>query len=45
MPVHPLKPLLVSGLLAMAYAKEQTGKTPLHQDDIVEALKRMIMLS
>ncbi|NQD52427.1 hypothetical protein HP440_18145, partial [Bacillus altitudinis] len=24
MPVHPLKPLLVSGLLAMAYAKEQT---------------------
>lgn len=39
MPVHPLKPLLVSGLLAMAYAKEQTGKTPPHQDDVVEALK------
>ncbi|MGX9292581.1 phosphoribosyltransferase family protein [Bacillus sp. A015] len=38
-PVHPVKPLLVSGLLAMAYAKEQTGKTPLHQDRLVEALK------
>lgn len=38
-PVHPVKPLLVSGLLAMAYAKEQTGKTPPHQDLIVEALK------
>lgn len=38
-PVHPVKPLLVSGLLAMAYAKEQTGKTPPHQDLLVEALK------
>lgn len=38
-PVHPVKPLLVSGLLAMAYAKEQTGKTPPHQDRLVEALK------
>ncbi|MED1747672.1 phosphoribosyltransferase family protein [Bacillus zhangzhouensis] len=38
-PVHPVKPLLVSGLLAMAYAKEQTGKTPLHQDRLVESLK------
>lgn len=38
-PVHPVKPLLVSGLLAMAYAKEQTGQTPPHQDLLVEALK------
>ncbi len=38
-PVHPIKPLLVSGLLAMAYAKEQTGKTSPHQDLLVEALK------
>ncbi|AVI39796.1 phosphoribosyltransferase family protein [Bacillus pumilus] len=38
-PVHPVKPLLVSGLLAMAYAKEQTGKTSPHQDLLVEALK------
>ncbi|MEI4791204.1 phosphoribosyltransferase family protein [Bacillus sp. FJAT-53060] len=38
-PVHPVKPLLVSGLLAMAYAIEQTGKTLLHQDLLVEALK------
>ncbi|MFS0655399.1 phosphoribosyltransferase family protein [Bacillus sp. 179-C3.3 HS] len=39
LPVHPVKPLLVSGLLAMAYAKEQTGQTPNHQNLIVEALK------
>ncbi|PCK23289.1 hypothetical protein CEY02_01525 [Bacillus pumilus] len=38
-PVHPVKPLLVSGLLAMAYAKEQTGKTLLHHDLLIEALK------
>ncbi|RAP22426.1 hypothetical protein C2W59_03423 [Bacillus pumilus] len=38
-PVHPVKPLLVSGLLAMAYAKEQTGKTSPHQELLVEALK------
>ncbi|AOZ88395.1 hypothetical protein BK049_06595 [Bacillus xiamenensis] len=39
LPVHPLKPLLVSGLLAMVYAKEQTGQTPPHQDHLVKALK------
>ncbi|MDM5296870.1 phosphoribosyltransferase family protein [Bacillus pumilus] len=38
-PVHPVKPLLISGLLAMAYAKERTGKTPHHQDLLVDALK------
>ncbi|WP_353856632.1 phosphoribosyltransferase family protein [Bacillus sp. Bos-x628] len=38
-PVHPVKPLIVSGLLAMAYVKEQTGETPLIQDSLVKTLK------
>ncbi|MGE6631942.1 phosphoribosyltransferase family protein [Bacillus sp. NPDC077027] len=37
-PVHPVKPLIVSGLLAMAYVKEKTGVAPAIQDQLAEAL-------